>query len=124
MFSALILAVGLTGQSGIGEPPANASPELRALYKQVNTEAAAARSSRAVAPAVAPAPVPAPVGQLPIPAVAPARKQVKLNTVNQPRLRPPDLRDFDVGPSWAFRAHRRSSRRVADWCRDRGTRPR
>ena len=39
-------------------------------------------------------------------------------------LRPPDLRDFDVGPSWAFRAHRRSSRRVADWCRDRGTRPR
>ena len=36
MFSALILAVGLTGQSGIGEPPANASPELRALYKQVN----------------------------------------------------------------------------------------
>ena len=30
-------------------------------------------------------------------------------------LRPPDLRDFDVGPSWAFRAHRRSSRRVADW---------
>ncbi len=86
MFSALILAVGLTGQSGIGEPPANASPELRALYKQVNAEAAAARSSRAVAPAVAPAPVPAPVGQLPIPAVAPARKQVKLNTVNQPRV--------------------------------------
>ena len=41
-----------------------------------------------------------------------------------PTLRPPDLRDFDVGPSWAFRAHRRSSRRVADWCRDRGTRPR
>ena len=31
------------------------------------------------------------------------------------RLRPPDLPDFDVGPSWAFRAHRRSSRRVADW---------
>ena len=30
-------------------------------------------------------------------------------------LRPPDLPDFDVGPSWAFRAHRRSSRRVADW---------
>ena len=42
----------------------------------------------------------------------------------QERLRPPDLRDFDVGPSWAFRAHRRSSRRVADWCRDRGIRPR
>ena len=28
MFSGIILAVGLTGQSGIGKPPANASPEL------------------------------------------------------------------------------------------------
>jgi len=26
------------------------------------------------------------------------------------RLRPPDLRDFDVEPSSAFRPHRRSSR--------------
>src|SRR5271157_5019088 len=34
-------------------------------------------------------------------------------------LGPPDLRDFDVGPSSAFRPHRRSSRRVADWCPDR-----
>jgi transposase len=30
------------------------------------------------------------------------------------RLRPPDLRDFDVGPILAFRPHRRSSKRVGD----------
>jgi len=47
-----------------------------------------------------------------------------IEVLDDSKLRPPDLRDFDVGPSWAFRAHRRSSRRVADWCRDRGTRPR
>ena len=35
------------------------------------------------------------------------------------RLRPPDLRDFDVEPSSGFRPRRRSSRRVADWCPDR-----
>ena len=64
MFSGLILAVALTGQSGIGEPPGErVSRAPRTLYKKMNAEAAAARSSRAVAPAVAPAPVPAPVGQ-------------------------------------------------------------
>ena len=34
------------------------------------------------------------------------------------RLRPPDLRDFDLEPSPEFRPGRRSSRRVADWCPD------
>ncbi len=34
-------------------------------------------------------------------------------------LRPPDLRDFDVGPSSGFRPGRRSSRRVAVWGPDR-----
>jgi integrase/recombinase XerD len=36
-------------------------------------------------------------------------------------FRPPDLWDFDVGPSSGFRPHRRSSRPAADRCPDRST---
>lgn len=75
MFSVLILAATLTGQSAIGEPPANASPELRALYKQANA------SARASAPA--PAPV-APSKPVTSSVASPVRKQTMLNSLPQP----------------------------------------
>ena len=41
------------------------------------------------------------------------------STQEDTRIRPPDLWDSVVEPSSGFRLRRRSSTRVAAWCRDR-----
>jgi hypothetical protein len=56
--------------------------------------------------------------------IAQLKSRVKALTTPVDNLRPPDLRDFDVEPSWGFRLRRRSSRPVAARCRDRCTPPR